>query len=417
MSFPSSCSKSKPSPILWCFHCQTHTYLLSCNFNWSPVSWRVESCLGKEDFKPSQIGSNAWVPPIRFRFKRAATRFVNCPWQCFTCETVILIFRLLSSARAAPLHALAPSAIKVGLGHSFDPIWTCRSNLVEEMSSKLSVGGFAPAETNLNGAGASTRFWDFPRSTAPRKRACRRKYFGGRLSLKMCVAFHWFTRCWKVRLRKPTRMVRIEVPSTSIVPERRMLAFMVLALSTTTSKTLLSNREHGLYVLPTERAPSCHVLGNDVAWRSITSFRQPTWTLLAHPIPTPPHLKLLQHLNDVAWRSITSFRQPTWTLLAHPIPPHPTPCSDVAIETGRTSPRTRHSRQINMKTLRPTQDHMVKFTTVRSPERCRHQKHTQSTNSWSVFDWPANHCIYIIILYYFWGHDPEKHKWTQQMRV
>ena len=53
-------------------------------------------------------------------------------------------------------------------------------------------------------------------------------------------------------------------------------------------------------------------------------------------------------------------------------PPHPTPCSDVAIETGRTSPRTRHSRQINMKTLRPTQDHMVKFTTVRSPERRRH---------------------------------------------
>ena len=65
------------------------------------------------------------------------------------------------------------------------------------------------------------------------------------------------------------------------------------------------------------------------------------------------------------------------TLLAQPIPPppHPTPCSDVAIETGRTSPRTRHSRQINMKTLRPTQDHMVKFTTVRSPERRRHQKH------------------------------------------
>ena len=64
---------------------------------------------------------------------------------------------------------------------------------------------------------------------------------------------------------------------------------------------------------------------HNVACRSITSFRQPTWTLLAHPTPpTPPHLKLLQHLNDVAWRSITSFRQPTWTLLAHPIP-HPTP--------------------------------------------------------------------------------------------
>ena len=29
MSFPSSYSKSKPSPSLWCFHCQTHTYLLS----------------------------------------------------------------------------------------------------------------------------------------------------------------------------------------------------------------------------------------------------------------------------------------------------------------------------------------------------------------------------------------------------
>ena len=29
MSFPSSSSKSKPSPSLWCFHCQTHTYLLS----------------------------------------------------------------------------------------------------------------------------------------------------------------------------------------------------------------------------------------------------------------------------------------------------------------------------------------------------------------------------------------------------
>ena len=36
-------------------------------------------------------------------------------------------------------------------------------------------------------------------------------------------------------------------------------------------------------------------------------------------------LKLLQHLHNVAWRSITSIRQPTWTLLAHPIPPHPTP--------------------------------------------------------------------------------------------
>ena len=29
MSFPSSYSKSKPSPSLWCFHCQTNTYLLS----------------------------------------------------------------------------------------------------------------------------------------------------------------------------------------------------------------------------------------------------------------------------------------------------------------------------------------------------------------------------------------------------
>ena len=65
----------------------------------------------------------------------------------------------------------------------------------------------------------------------------------------------------------------------------------------------------------------------------------------------------------------------------HPPPPHPTPCSDAAIETGRTSPRTRHSRQINMKTLRPTQDHMVKFTTVRSPERRRHHKH-----SWIMSD-------------------------------
>ena len=68
----------------------------------------------------------------------------------------------------------------------------------------------------------------------------------------------------------------------------------------------------------------------------------------------------------------------------HPPPPHPTPCSDVAIETERTSPRTRHSRQIkrqiNMNTLRPNQDHMVKFTTVRSPERRRHLKHSRLEN-------------------------------------
>ena len=50
LSMPSSFNRSRPYPALQCFQYQIQTYLLRCNFNWSPVNSRVQSCMGNEDF-------------------------------------------------------------------------------------------------------------------------------------------------------------------------------------------------------------------------------------------------------------------------------------------------------------------------------------------------------------------------------
>ena len=58
MSMPRSFrNRSRPHPTLQCFEYKIQTYLLRFNFIWSPVNWRVESRLGNEDFRPSQIRS------------------------------------------------------------------------------------------------------------------------------------------------------------------------------------------------------------------------------------------------------------------------------------------------------------------------------------------------------------------------
>ena len=50
LSMPSSFNRSRPYPALQCFQYRIQTYLLRCNFNWSPVNLRVQSCMGNEDF-------------------------------------------------------------------------------------------------------------------------------------------------------------------------------------------------------------------------------------------------------------------------------------------------------------------------------------------------------------------------------
>ena len=94
MSFPSSCSKSKPSPILWCFHCQTQTYLLSCNFNWSLqlTCWEL-SWQGRLQTIPNSIIIIIWGSHLMYIYLyiytfchllyRTWTTPMSLPWLLF----------------------------------------------------------------------------------------------------------------------------------------------------------------------------------------------------------------------------------------------------------------------------------------------------------------------------------------------